>query len=437
MSRRLFLRALPYALLATLTACSSGDPAPTPTEPLPAATWHRDVAPLMQSKCGNCHVEGGIAPFALQTYADAFAHRDAIKAAVQARTMPPWPPSADCSTYQQDRSLDDAQVALLTRWVDEGAAEGNPAEAVAPATPTGGLSRVDVRLEMADAYLPRQSPDDYRCFIIDWPETRTRYITGFRADPGNRAIVHHVIAYLARPEEVATYQALDDASAGPGYTCFGGPGGPDATRATWLGGWAPGSLGTDFPAGTGLRIPPGSKVVLQVHYNDHGQRAAADRTAVAFKVDDTVQKVAHVQPWANPAWVNGTMPMRIPAGNPDATHLWSEQLTPFLAFTTGGLFLSNVPVTVHSAALHMHTRGTRARAEIQRASGARECLIEIPRWDFHWQGSYALQKPVQIWNGDRLNVECHWDNSAPGATDRAWGEGTDDEMCLGVFYLTQ
>ncbi|MCY1021273.1 hypothetical protein [Pyxidicoccus sp. MSG2] len=437
MPRPSLLRLLPGALLAVLTACSGDDPTPTPTEPVPPATWHKDVAPLVQAKCANCHTEGGIGPFPLQTYADVFAHRDVLKAAVQAGTMPPWPPSSECNTYAHERSLDEAQQALLTRWVDEGAAEGDPANATAITPPTGGLSRADVVLKMPEPYLPTQSPDDYRCFLIDWPETRTRYITGFRADPGNRATVHHVIAYLATPSEVKGYEARDAASPGPGYTCFGGPGGPDATRATWLGGWAPGSLGQDFPAGTGLRIEPGSKVVLQVHYNDHGQPAAADRSAVAFKVDDTVNKVAYVQPWSNPSWVNGTTPMRIPAGNADTKHLWSMELTPFLGFTTGGVLQNNVPVTIHSAALHMHTRGTHARAEIQRQSGARECLLEIPHWDFHWQGTYALQKPVQLWNGDKLNVECHWDNSAPGATDREWGEGTDDEMCLGIFYLTQ
>ncbi|MFP2927089.1 hypothetical protein ACLESO_18185 [Pyxidicoccus sp. 3LG] len=435
MPRPFTLRVLPCALLAVLTACSE-DPAPTPTEPLPPATWHKDVAPLIQAKCGTCHDEGGIAPFALQTYADALAHRDSIKAAVQAGTMPPWPPSPDCNTYKQDRSLDEAQKALLTRWVDEGAAEGDPAEAAALPAPTGGLSRVDVRLEMPESYLPRQSPDDYRCFIIDWPETRTRYITGFRADPGNRATVHHVIAFLAKPNLVSTFQALDDADPGPGYTCFGGPGG-DATRATWLGGWAPGSLGMDFPTDTGLRVEPGSKVILQVHYNDHGTRPGPDRSAVAFKVDDTVKKVAHVQPWANPTWLSDRSSMRIPAGSADTTHAWSLEPTPIISFITEGQFFNNVPITVHSAALHMHTRGTRARAEVVRSSGARQCILEIPHWDFHWQGSYGLQRPIQLFNGDRLALECHWDNSAPGATDRHWGEGTDDEMCLGVFFLTQ
>ncbi|QSQ24390.1 hypothetical protein JY651_05355 [Pyxidicoccus parkwayensis] len=436
MLRPSLLRVLPGALLAVATACSGND-IRTPNDPAPPVTWHKHVAPIVQSKCANCHTEGGIGPFPLETYADVYAHRSEVRAAVQARTMPPWPPSSECNTYQHDRSLSAEQQVLLTRWVDEGATEGDPATAATTPAPVGGLSRADVVLKMPEPYLPTHSPDDYRCFIIDWPETRTRYITGFRADPGNRATVHHVIAFLAAPSEVADFESLDAASPGPGYTCFGGPGGADASRAKWLGAWAPGSLGQDFPAGTGLRIEPGSKVVLQVHYNDHGQAAASDLSSIAFKVDDTVEKVAYVQPWTNPAWVNGTKPMRIPAGTADTSHLWSLELTPYLGFTTGGVLLNNVPVTIHNAALHMHTRGTHARAEIQRASGARECLLDIPHWDFHWQGNYALEKPVQLWNGDKLNVECHWDNSAPGATDRAWGEGTDDEMCLGVFYLTQ
>ncbi|HZI16691.1 MAG TPA: hypothetical protein VE153_40370 [Myxococcus sp.] len=430
------LRALPAALLAVLAACSDKEPAPGPTEPQAPATWHKDVAPLVQAKCGNCHSEGGIGPFPLQTYADVLAHRDAVKNAVQTRTMPPWPPSPDCNTYLQDRSLTDAEIDLVTRWVDEGAAEGNPADATNSATPTGGLSRVDVRLEMADPYLPQQSPDDYRCFIIDWPETQTRYITGFRADPGNRATVHHVIAFLAKPSELATYQALDNATPGPGYTCFAGPGG-DARRAVWLGAWVPGSLGQDFPQGTGLRVEPGSKIILQIHYNDHGLPAAADRTAIAFKVDDTVNKVAIVQPWTNPRWVEGTTPMTIPGGQADVAHAFSFEVVPYANIITDGVFQANLPITVYSASLHMHTRGSRGRVEVLRGSGRRECLLEIPRWDFHWQGSYGLQKPVQLFERDKLSVECHWDNSAPGSTARAWGEGTDDEMCLSVFYLTQ
>src|SRR5439155_15290894 len=129
-----------------------------------------------------------------------------------------------------------------------------------------GLTRVDLHLEMPVEYTQAQNPDEYRCFLIDWPSTTNQYVTGFRANPGNSSVVHHAIAFLIQPEDVATYQQLDAADLAPGYTCFGGPGGP-VEDASWVGAWAPGTPGTMYPADTGLLVRPGSKIALQVHYN--------------------------------------------------------------------------------------------------------------------------------------------------------------------------
>jgi hypothetical protein len=393
------------------------------------------VAPLLREKCASCHVEGGIAPFTLGSYAEVFEMRTAIKAAVTMRMMPPWLASQDCTEYKHDRSLSDEQIALISRWVDEGAVEGNPADAPAAANPSqGGLSRVDLKLTMPVDYSPQQRPDDYRCFILDWPETAVRYVTGFGAAPGRASIVHHVIAFVAKPEEVAGYQALDDREAGPGYTCFGGPGG-NSGRVAWLGSWAPGGEGSDYPAGTGIRVDPGSKIILQVHYNLSSAVSAADRSSVSLSVAQSVQKEAFMLPWANPAWLNGGM--SIPAGQSDVRYRFGFDLIPYLSRITGGVFRDNEPITVHAAGLHMHTLGKWALAEIERKTGERDCMLHIPRWDFHWQNGYELAQSKVLRAGDRLAVECHWDNSLPGAQNVSWGEGTSDEMCLGIFYLTQ
>ncbi|HEX8819699.1 MAG TPA: hypothetical protein VF794_07255, partial [Archangium sp.] len=348
-------RMLEASALLIATALVACDEEPTPPVP---ASWHENVGPLVERKCGGCHVEGGIAPFALQTYEQAFEQRDAIVSAVRGRHMPPWPPSRDCAEYADDRSLDDEEIALLTSWVRAGAPEGDASEAPPTARPgTGGISRVDATLKMPTAYTPRKSPDDYRCFLIDWPYTDTRYVTGFRANPGNLGIVHHVIAFLAEPQQVAEAQALDDQEPGPGYTCFGGPG-LNAGRVAWIGSWAPGSPGSDYPAGTGLRIAPGSKVILQVHYNTghagHGAALAPDETSVALKVDSTVDKVAFVQPWANPEWIRSKT-MTIPAGQTDVVHGWAFDPTTLASRLTGGVFQDGKPITVHTVGLHMHT----------------------------------------------------------------------------------
>jgi hypothetical protein len=417
-----------------LTACGESTEAPPPSSP-PPPTYHRDIAPLVQEKCGSCHVQGGIAPFPLQTYSEVFILRTAIQAAVKARIMPPWMPGRDCTEYQHDRSLSDEQIALISRWVEEGGAEGDVAEATAAEPISGGLSRVDLELALPVEYSPTRSPDEYRCFVLDWPESEVRYVSGFRGNPGRPSIVHHVIAFLARPDEVATFQALDAQDPRPGYECYGGPGVAGDTVA-WLGSWVPGSDGSDYPEGTGIRVEPGSKVVLQIHYNLSGANAAADRTSISMKLDSSVRKVAIMQPWANPAW-RREGGMSIPAGQGDVRHRFAFDLVPVLSNVTRGLFRDNEPITVHAAALHMHTLGTRARLEIERRTGASECMLDIPRWDFHWQASYRLAEPKVVKPGDRIAVECHWDNSLPGARDVSWGEGTQDEMCLGTFYMTQ
>ena len=120
---------------------------------------------------------------------------------------------------------------------------------------------------------------------------------------------------------------------------------------------------------------------------------------------------------------------------------------PYLPILTDGAFVSDKPVTVYSVGLHMHTRGTRGRVAIQRQAGGEECLLEVPRWDFHWQGSYGLTTPRIFNPGDKFYLECHFDNSAANQPfvdgkrveprDLNWGEGTHDEMCLTGFYLTQ
>jgi hypothetical protein len=434
---RRMLGASALLMSAALVACEK-EPDPTP-QPVPVS-WHANVGPLVEQKCGGCHVEGGIGPFALESYAQAYEQRDFLLSAVKSRHMPPWPPSNECAQYVEDRSLSEEQVSLLSTWVAAGAPEGNPSDAPSNPRPvTGGISRVDATLKMATAYTPQKNPDDYRCFILDWPYADLRYVTGFRANPGNPGIVHHVIAFLAEPQQVAAAQALDDNEPGPGYTCFGGAG-LNSGRTAWLGSWAPGNPGSDYPAGTGLRVSPGSKVILQVHYNtghaDHGGQLAPDETSVSFKVDSTVDKVAFVQPWANPDWIRSGM-MKIPAGHSDVVHGWAYDPTSVADQLTGGVFQKDKPITVHTVALHMHTLGTRTKLEVQRRSGARECLLDIPRWDFHWQSAYTLREPKVVNPGDSIRLECHWNNSAPGAVDVNWGEGTGDEMCLGLYYMTQ
>jgi hypothetical protein len=127
--------------------------------------------------------------------------------------------------------------------------------------------------------------------------------------------------------------------------------------------------------------------------------------------------------------------MIIPAHSKDVVHSATIDPSTFVGFATGGALAGGKPLTVYSAGLHLHTLGERAVTRIERAGGGSECLLDVPRWDFHWQGNYTFSKPKQMMPGDRLYLECQWDN--PRDVDVSWGDGTSDEMCLGLYYLTE
>ena len=136
-----------------------------------ALTYHRDVKPIVDAKCAGCHTDGGIAPFPLQSYADFEDCEGMVRVAVEDRIMPPWLAADGCNDYRADRSLTDDQIATIVDWVDQGAPEGDAAEEGEPLEVEDvRLSRVDVTLEMPVDYTAQMEPDDYRCFLLDWPE---------------------------------------------------------------------------------------------------------------------------------------------------------------------------------------------------------------------------------------------------------------------------
>jgi hypothetical protein len=99
--------------------------------------------------------------------------------------------------------------------------------------------------------------------------------------------------------------------------------------------------------------------------------------------------------------------MMIPAGDPAVSHAfeYDASAVPTSLGGAGGTF------SIWSANLHMHQLGTSARASVERADGVSECLLQIDDWNFHWQGSYGLREPIAFHTGDKLRIECNWDNS--------------------------
>jgi hypothetical protein len=406
-------------LLALSIGCS---PAPSSNDDGDAPTWNQDVSPLFDAYCVSCHTSGGYGGFDLTDYETAASMSDAIRIAVLDRTMPPWLADGTCNNYQYDISLNDDQIATIGAWVEAGAPEGAAVTEPKSVSPPEEriLSRVDRVLTMEAPYTPTITPDEYRCFVLDWPDEEDVYVTGFSLKPDNLNVVHHGIAFIIEPSLVDEVTALDEADAGQGYECFGGPGVANAEDVDWIGAWAPGGAAGDMPEGTGINVAAGSKIVLQVHFNVEREGPTPAQVSMEIMVDEEVDSPALIQPWANPSWLMAGS-MSIPPQSEGVVHDFSYTL-------------SNYEFKIHYSALHMHRQGVSGKLWKTDADGNETCLVDIPSWDFDWQRSYLLEEPITASPGDTLTVECTFDN--PTDQEINWGDSTSDEMCLALMYIT-
>jgi hypothetical protein len=401
-------------------------------EPATATTYHGVARAVLETRCTSCHTAGGIAPFALDTYEAASLRAGEIIVAIESGHMPPWMPSTNCRRYEDERLMTTEEKDAIAKWVADGAVAGDPADYVAPVRPPSvfeTLGPPSLSMAAGEPYTPSaQLTDDYRCFPLDATFDVETFVKMSRVIPERREIVHHVIVFMAGPASRAQIMALDQAEAGPGYTCFGGPG---VAGAQNIGAYVPGSVGGNYANDAAIRIVPGSQLVLQVHYNTVAAPPAPDRTRVELWTDTT--------PPAYVLRVQGLphLGIAIPAGDP-ASHQSRTFTNP-----------TNEAWVAVGTAAHMHTLGTRAKLAAEHVDGTESCIIEIPQWDFHWQQSYRFREgeTVTIAPGESVRLECDYDNSAANQPyingvqqeprDVSWGEGTYDEMCLGYLLLIE
>jgi len=442
---RLLLSCVVLGFFAWTSGCGTPDEEPpkkrvqvkVPDKP----TYHRDVRSIIETKCQSCHQKGNIGPFTLSNFQEVSKLKGAIRHSVVTRQMPPWKADNECSSYQNNFSLTESEIKIIDKWVEQGGKEGSPSDYRKPDNKTNFSIRADVRLKLPAPYVPIKKPDDYRCFIIDWPKKKDTYVTGIRVLADNKKIAHHLIAYMIPGKYAARFQKYDKSDPGLGYSCYGGitPGesGDDALPddVGGLGGWSPGQQGFLFPKGTGVKVPAGAKVVVQMHYNVLSKDPKSDQSVIEFQTADTVEREGYFISIADPNWISKKT-MKIPANSQKTVHSFGLDVAGWLG----------TPFLVYRAGVHMHARGTKASLILEKGGSSKKaCLLRVPKWDFNWQGDYGLSKPIRMDIGDTLRLSCEWNNSAANqpvingkklkSKDLNWGDGTYDEMCLGDIYV--
>ncbi|MBX9681146.1 MAG: redoxin domain-containing protein [Gemmataceae bacterium] len=362
------------------------------------------IRPILEARCGECHRPGEIAPFGLLEWKEVAAWSATIREVVEDGRMPPWHADAKAGHFRNDARLTSEEKARLMRWIDDGCPEGPPAIPSAPRFIDGWrIPSPSLILAMSEKPFPVPATGalDYQCFVVDPGFREDKFVQSAEVRPGNRAVVHHALISLIAP-------------------------GADEKSPNNLGAmlnYAPGMQATQLPPGWAIRIPAGSKFLFQMHYTPNG-KAHVDRTSLGLVWVDakSVKHEVRGGAIANPS-------IAIPAFAADHTE------------TAEQVFREDIRLL--SVSPHMHLRGKAFRIEAAMPDGERKILLQVPRYDFHWQLRYEFADPIRLPAGSRLICVATYDNSAgnrnnPNPSQRVtWGDQTSDEMLIGFFSYVE
>ncbi|HEX9999048.1 MAG TPA: monooxygenase, partial [Actinoplanes sp.] len=286
--------------------------------------------------------------------------------------------------------------------------------------------------------------------------------------PQNADIVHHAIFFRLAPEQVTEAETADAASPGQGWTCFGNSG--ISGDAAWVAHWAPGSDETLLSPTIGYPMPAGSRMVMQVHYNllgAQGKPTGSDKSGIRLRLsarsDLTPLETALVPaPVELPCAAGESGPLcdretaiqdvtkrfGAPAGQSVAglNERCNQGRTP----TAGTVQRCDYPIpeaaTVYAVAGHMHLLGRAITIELNPGRSTARTLLNVPNYNFDEQSIVPLPTPVRVTAGDQLRVTCRHDATlrqklpqlrTQPARYVVWGEGTSDEMCLGLIIWSR
>jgi len=421
------MRLLAIPFLASVLAAAP----PAKTTP----TFYKDVLPVFQNRCQECHRPGEAAPMALGTYAEARPWAKAIRQAVLTRQMPPWFADPHFGKFANNRSLSDAEVKMLADWADAGAPEGNAKDAPPPVRfPSGWtIGTPDVVFDTGvDFKVPAKGTIDYTYFVVPTKFTEDRWVKDLEVRPGDASVVHHLVLY-ARPKTsrflavakpgvafVAPEEAMPDPASRPPQSERAQLYGINANGYEMVGVYVPGGVAYKTLDGQARLIPAGADLIFQMHYTANGKETV-DRSKVGIIFAKTPPKERVV----NTFLMNTSL--RIPPGAPD--HKVVGRVT--VAQDT----------KIQSFFPHMHLRGKAFEYVATYPTGEKQVLLKVPAYDFNWQLTYYLDKPVILPKGTVLEGIATYDNSPNNKSNPDpskevfWGEQSWEEMFAGFIDI--
>jgi mono/diheme cytochrome c family protein len=408
---------LPLAVFAFLGA---GEKPAEPAKPA-KVTYSDRVAKVLNDHCVSCHRPGEVGPFSLVGYDNAKRKAEMIAHVTETGLMPPWKAKQGDVELDQPNLLSAEEKAVLKQWAEAGAPKGTAKEPPMPKfDDSWTLGKPDMTLELPKPFkLDAEGPDEYWNFVLKPDIKEPMWVQAVDVRPTNRRVVHHVILFTDETDQAEKLAAAPGSRDGAYLSSGGGVG---FLPSGALGGWAPGVRAARSAPGTGFLIKPGTRIILQVHYNKSGKEEVDQTKVGLYFAKEKVTKPLRIAWLLNPT-------IKIDANNPAAKF--------------SKTFKVPQDTELHTLMPHMHLLGKEMKATAQLPNGQKLNLIEVPQWDFNWQLVYKLKKPLMLPKGTVITLEAVYDNSTDNPNQPSnppvrvrWGEGTKDEMMLMVAVVS-
>lgn len=394
-------------------------------------TFAKDVAPIFQAKCQECHRKGSMAPMSLVTYEETRPWAKAIRERVLTRQMPPWhiDKTVGIQHFQNDISLSDDQIATVVRWVDSGAPMGDPKD-MPPAKEWPSydgwqlakrFGQPDLVLKSEDYTMPAHGQDVWFKPLTAIPITEPRWVRAVEIRPGTpsgRKIMHHVLARLQQSEPGVQADDGDNPNVGPGLLME----------------WAIGKNYDVYWNNSGKLLLPGAHIWWELHLH-----------AVGEQIRDHAELAVYLYPKGEePKYRTRLMIFNATATADGGAVL---DIAPNTVAETQGFFVLRQAARLENFQPHMHLRGKAMGMEAILPDGRRQTLSYLDHFNFNWMINYIYADdaaPV-LPKGTVLHITAWHDNTAANKNNPdpsqwvGWGDRTVDEMAhawVNVTYLS-
>jgi hypothetical protein len=425
-------------MLWMVTVLAAASPVAAADSPARPVTFSKDVAPIFQAKCQECHQPNSIAPMSLITYQDVRPWARSIKQRVAARQMPPWhiDRSVGVQKFKNDMSLADGQIDTIVRWVDGGAPQGDPKD-LPPPKPLvtdnewkavrDGFGAPDLVVKSSEYTMPAEHQDVWYRPMSDIPLTEPRWVRMVEIRPTNlqaRRIVHHSIAYLVLNDDP---EAVNTGTAN-GPDRFGGD--DLVSRRPQLMEWAIGKGYDLYRPGTGKLLVPGEKISWDQHIHAIGEQVTGGSEIGIwfYKKGGDPGKRSYLIPFTG---IDRTKMLDIPPNS--------------MAMTEGFTVLKENAL-IENFQPHFHLRGKSMQVEAILPDGGKQVISYVGNFNFNWMTNYIYDDDAAplLPKGTVIHVTAWYDNTKANKNNPdpdqwvGYGDRTVDEMAhawMNVVYF--